>query len=260
MYKDSRPVQAQQLTASTPAMWAQTFARSTGMNSWRTLRLRLTREWALIRRNVPPGSAVLDAGCGFGEWVSFLKDRDYRAEGLDFSPELIARLRTTYPHLTWNTGDITSMPYQDRVFDAVISWGVIEHNEAGPARALSEFRRVLKPNGVIIVTVPVDSPAQRRAADYLYHQGDDPQAFFQYFMTADELSSHVVAAGFDVIEQEILPNAVLQLVSPPLAARLKGLPFRLVNLAVSTCLSWMPRYCVMRYCVARKPARSDDGV
>jgi ubiquinone/menaquinone biosynthesis C-methylase UbiE len=253
MYRDTRPVQAQQTTASTPEMWAETFARSTRMNAWRTLRLRRSREWALIRRSIPSGSAVLDAGCGFGEWVCFLSDRGYRPEGLDYSPELTARLRATYPHLKWNTGDITRMPYPDRRFDAVISWGVIEHDEAGPAQALSEFWRVLRPGGVIIVTVPVDTPVQRRAAAYLYHQGDARQVFFQYFMTADELSSRVAAAGFEVIEQDVLPTAVLQLVSPALAARLKGWPFRLLNLIVSTCLSWMPRYCVMRYCVARKP-------
>jgi ubiquinone/menaquinone biosynthesis C-methylase UbiE len=248
------------MTASTPEMWAETFARSTRMNAWRTLRLRRSREWALIRRSIPHGSAVLDAGCGFGEWVCFLNDRGYRAEGLDYSPELTARLRDTYPHLTWSTGDITRMPYPDRAFDAVISWGVIEHDEAGPAQALNEFWRVLRPGGVIIVTVPVDSPVQRRASAYLYRRTDARQVFFQYFMTADELASHVVTAGFEVIEQDVLPTAVLQLVSPPLAARLKGLPFRLVNLVVTMWFSRLPKYCVMRYCVARKLDRREDAV
>jgi len=235
-------------------MWARMFAASGRINRWQTHRFRRTREWALIRRTVRPGAAILDAGCGFGEWVCFLAERGYHAEGLDFSSELITRLRATYPLLTWQHGDVTSMPYEAGTFDAVISWGVIEHDENGPGQALREFRRVLKPRGVAIVTVPIDSPAQRRAADYLYHRGAAPQAFFQYFMTAEELSSHVVAAGFEVIDQGVLPNAVLQLLSPRLAARLHGVSFRLVNLVVSTCLSWMPRYCVMRYCVARNPS------
>ena len=81
-----------------------------------------------------------------------------------------------------------------------------------------------------------------------------------HFMTVEELSSHVAAAGFGLVDQGVLPNAVLQLVSPRLAARLKGLPFRLVNLFVTTFLSWVPRYCVMRYCVARKPFPADRGV
>ncbi len=260
MYRDSRPTQSDTVTASTPEMWAQTFASSTRMNPWRSLRFRRTKEWALIRRHVPAGAAVLDAGCGFGEWVCFLGQQGYRAEGLDFSSDLISRLRATYPQLTWQNGDVRHMPYADDAFDAVISWGVIEHDEDGPAEALREFLRVLKPGGVVIVTVPLDSAAQRRAADYLYHSLAVPQVFFQYFMTAEELSSHVTGAGFRLVDQGLLPNAVLQLVSPRLAARLKGLSFRLVNLWVSTFLSWMPRYCVMRYCVATKPRLADKAV
>ena len=260
MYKDTRPVQPEELTASTPAMWAETFAQSTRMNPWRAFRLRRTKEWALIRRHVRAGGAVLDAGCGFGEWVWFLDAHGYHGEGVDYSSELISRLRQTCPQLSWKVGNINRLPYDNDRFDAVISWGVIEHDEAGPAQSLSEFRRVLRPDGVIIVTVPRDSQVQRRAAWYLYHRGNTTQAFFQYLMTADELSSHVVAAGFDVLEQGVLPTAVLQLVSPRLAARLRGLPFRLANLAVSTSLSWIPRYCVMRYCVARKRSTSPDVV
>ena len=203
---------------------------------------------------------MLDAGCGFGEWVCFLSQRGYHAEGLDFSRELISRLRASYPDLTWQNGDVRRMPYADAAFDAVISWGVVEHDEAGPDAALREFWRVLKPGGVAIVSVPLDSPAQRRAADYLYHGPAVAQTFFQYFMTAEELSSHLVVAGFSVVEQGVLPNAVLQLVSPQLAARLKGWPFRLVNLFVSTFLSWIPRYCVMRYCVATKPCLAGKAV
>jgi SAM-dependent methyltransferase len=258
MYKDSRPVQTDPSTASTPAMWAQTFAASTRMTAWRRLRFSRTKEWTLIRRFVRPDAAVLDAGCGFGDWVCYLSERGYRAEGLDYSTELVARLKETYPHLRWEDGDIRAMPYPDAAFDAVISWGVIEHDEAGPARALREFGRILRPGGVVIVTVPVDSAAQRRAADYLYHRTAAPQAFFQYFMTAPDLASQVTSAGFDVIEQGVLPKAVLQLVSPAVAARLTGVPFRVVNLMVSACLSWLPRYCVMRYCVARKNGLAGD--
>jgi ubiquinone/menaquinone biosynthesis C-methylase UbiE len=252
VYKDSRSIVSSADTASTPEMWALMFAKATRMNAWRTFRFGLTKEWALIRRHVPPGAAVLDAGCGFGEWVSFLSTKGYRAEGLDFSKELVSRLVETYPALKWTHGDVKSLPYADASFDAVVSWGVIEHDEAGPARALSEFRRVLKAGGVAILTVPVDSPAQRRAAAYLYHRTTERQVFFQYFMTAEELGEQSRTVGFEIVETGVLPNAVLQLVSPRLAARLTGLSFRLANFAVSTLLSRVHRYCVMRYCVVRK--------
>jgi len=85
----------------------------------------------------------------------------YRAEGLDYSSELITRLRNTYPNRTWSEARTQSMPYADATFDAIVSWGVIEHDPNGPHQALSEFRRVLNPHGRIIVTVPVDTPRMR---------------------------------------------------------------------------------------------------
>jgi ubiquinone/menaquinone biosynthesis C-methylase UbiE len=253
MYKDTRPATSNAETASTPELWALTFAKATRMNAWRTFRHTITREWALIRRHIPLGARVLDAGCGFGEWVSFLHTKGYRAEGLDFSKELVTRLTDTYSHLKWTHGDVTRLPYEDESFDALISWGVIEHDETGPARALAEFGRVLKPGGVAIVTVPTDSIVQRRSANYLYHRTAERQVFFQYFMTADDLASHVRGAGLEVVDAGILPNAVLQLVSPLLAARLHGLSFRAANLVASSLFSRLDRYCVMRYSVARKP-------
>lgn len=209
----------------------------------------------MIRRYVAAGAAVLDAGCGFGEWVSFLAAKGYRAEGLDYSEALVARARSLYPGLPWHVGDIRRMPHRDGSLGAVISWGVIEHDEAGPGETLREFWRVLQPGGVVIVTVPLDSAVQRHSADYLYHR-DGRQVFFQYFMTEMDLAAHVRDAGFEIVDQGILPNAIVELVSPRLSARLRGVARRGANFLVSTLLSWLPRYCVMRYCVAIKPSHA----
>jgi SAM-dependent methyltransferase len=234
-------------------MWGHNFAASTRMNPWREFRLGLTKEWALIRKHVPQGGTLLDAGCGFGEWVSFLNSRGYRAEGLDYSEDLVRRLRASYPQLTWTSGDIRHMPYPDAAFDAVISWGVIEHDEAGPLGALREFDRVLAPGGITIVTVPTDSRENRRAAEHQFPRTLPGHTFFQYFMSEGELAATVGDAGLEVVESGILPSASLHLLAPGLATRLNGLPFRLVDTVVHGSLSWLSRYCVMRYCVASKP-------
>ncbi len=208
----------------------------------------------MIRAYLQPGARVLDAGCGFGEWVTFLIGRGMAAEGVDYSSDLIRRLEATYPKMHWTHSEIQSMPYADGIFDGVVSWGVVEHDEAGPARALREMFRILKHKGVAIITVPVDSPKQRRAAELLYRPAGTPQAFFQYFMTPEELAEELRSEGFEILETGTLPSAVLQLVSPVLSARLHGIAFRLANLLATSLFSWMQRYRVMTYCVGRKPA------
>lgn len=257
MYRDTRPADFGVATASTPESWAANFAEAGRMGRWKSFRFSRTKEWRLIKRYVPRRGRVLDAGCGQGEWVAFLQSRGYRAEGIDFSPELVKRLVATYPDTRWMEGDIRRMSAPAGSFDAVISWGVIEHDEAGPLAALREFRRVLRPDGVIIVTVPVDSAAQRRSAELMYRPPGKPQSFFQYFMSDDDLSRQVEEAGFTVLESGTLPGTVLNLVAPRLANRLQGRAYQGANFLAFLLLSRMERYRVMRYCIGRsteKPA------
>jgi SAM-dependent methyltransferase len=255
VYKDYLPVDNELIsTANTPALWAAAFAASKRFGTSARLQLSMTAEWSLIRRHIGKGAAILDAGCGFGSWVEFLREKGYAAEGLDSSPALVERLRASYPDTQWMEGDIRRMPYPDSRFDAVISWGVIEHDEAGPYAALREVFRVLKAGGVAIVTVPLDTPAQRRSSAILHRRPGGAHAFFQYLMTIDELKTELQRGGFEVIGAAPLRGTALQIVAPRLSARLRGLPFRAVNLLASKLFGRVPRFSVMTYCVARKPA------
>lgn len=252
MYKDYRAVEKPATTASTPEAWAENFAGATPLNARKERKLRATKEFELIQREIPAGGRILDAGAGAGDWVAFLNRAGYRAEGCDYSPALIERLRRTYPDITWTQTDIRSMPFDDDTFDGIVSWGVIEHDEDGPAAALKEFRRVLKRGGKIIVTVPRDSKEHRHASTYLYTKEGAPTAFFQYLMSDEELVEHVRSAGFDIVGNGMLPGAALPLVSPRITKLAPGPVYQVLNAAVAALLSNVARYCVMTYCVARK--------
>jgi SAM-dependent methyltransferase len=253
MYRYQLPVSSAATSASTPEAWAQEFAAATKSNMWKRLRLRLSREARLIARYIPRGQRVLDAGCGFGDWVIFLRRQGYDAQGCDYSPELVRRLRQTYPDVTWDQADIRSLPFADGSLDAIVSWGVIEHDEAGPAAALNEFRRVLRAGGVAVVTVPVDSPAAREAEQVFYR--DDKGhglAFFQYLMSEEELRAEAETAGYEVIESGSLPQAHINYVAPRLARRLRGFVHGAANVMSLLLLSGSRRYRVMQYAVLRK--------
>jgi SAM-dependent methyltransferase len=254
MHRFEMPVQSGAATASTPERWAKNFAASTKTNAWKRLRLALSREARLIRRAIPAGSTILDAGCGFGEWVTYLRAIGYDAKGCDYSPELVRRLREAYPGVEWTQADIRALPYANGSFDAVISWGVIEHDEAGPAAALQEFRRVLRPGGAAIVTVPIDTAQARRSGEVLHRVAGSEHAFFQYLMSEEELGQEGRKAGFEVLETGSLPQAHLNHVAPRLAGRLPGFAYRAANFAAVLLLSWMKRYRVMIFAVLRNPS------
>lgn len=253
MYRYERPVNAGETTASTPEAWARNFAASTRMNWRKRWRLRVTLEARLIRRYIRRGATILDAGCGFGEWVTYLGSIGYHAIGCDYSPELIRRLGETYPAAEWIRSDIRSLPQGNGAVDAIVSWGVIEHDEAGPAAALREFRRVLRSGGIAIVTVPIDSRWARQAAAVRDRVSGREHAFFQYLMSEEELRREGAAAGFEILESGTLPAAHLNHVAPRLSLRLRGIAYRAADFAAYLFLSWMKRYRVMLYVVMQKP-------
>jgi SAM-dependent methyltransferase len=239
---------AEGTTASTPEAWAANFANSARLTKWRETRLASWREARLVRRHVPRGARVLDAGCGFGEWVTLLRNRGYAAEGLDYSGELIERLRAEYPDALWHQGDIRKIDPAIGAFDAVISWGVIEHDPEGPGAALHEFSRILRPGGVAILTVPRDTELMRASSEAQFPRTSGAK-FFQFLMTEDELAAHVREAGLTVVDTGTTRLPSLALVFPRLqASRLFGAGAMLFAFAAK----WTRRYDGMIYCVARK--------
>jgi SAM-dependent methyltransferase len=103
---------------------------------------------------IPKGGRVIDGGCGFAKWVIYLKNLGYDIVGIDNNEIAIARLKKYDSSLQVELGDILNIHYPDSSFDAYISMGVVEHFEGGPLPALKEAHRVVKPGGLIFVSVP----------------------------------------------------------------------------------------------------------
>jgi len=109
------------------------------------------------------GGKVLDIGCGPGVMVEYLTGKGFEVFGADISKEMVSRAKERYSYLKnchFSVGKAEDLNFPDSYFDVVICMGVIEYIADGEA-AISEMARVLKPEGVLIVTLPNKSSPYR---------------------------------------------------------------------------------------------------
>ena len=101
-----------------------------------------------------PGLELLDVGSGPGTITVDLARRvaPGRAVGLDRATEVIAQARTHARtrgvSVDWQVGDVYALPFADASFDVVHAHQVLQHLSE-PVKALTEMRRVLRPDGVL---------------------------------------------------------------------------------------------------------------
>ena len=95
---------------------------------------------------------MLDLGCAFGYGTARLA-RYYDTDGLDASPDYIRRARRGRSNARFTLGHAENLPYPDAHFDAVVLLDVLEH-VADERAVVAEIARVLRPGGLLIVSVP----------------------------------------------------------------------------------------------------------
>lgn len=120
----------------------------------------LERRARLVRPLLPKGAKhLVDFGCGNGaQTLRFLHDFE-TITGVDVVPEVLAAFHTECRHLGVTgrvTGILTAggeIPLADGCGDVVTSFTVLEH-VTDERVALSEMRRILRPDGLLVITVP----------------------------------------------------------------------------------------------------------
>src|SRR5271165_293769 len=98
---------------------------------------------------------VLDAGCGTGGLLAFLRRHrpDLALAGVEWA-EQAGRRAAVKSGAAIARGSVNALPFADGCFDAVLAADVLCHGAVDPPLALGEFRRVLRPGGRLVVNMP----------------------------------------------------------------------------------------------------------
>ncbi|MBI4516437.1 MAG: class I SAM-dependent methyltransferase [Deltaproteobacteria bacterium] len=126
----------------------------------------------VLLKFLPRHGIVIEAGCGLGRYVFYLRGLGLRVIGCDRQAAALGAARQwalrARPECAsaFSAADVCGLPLRDQSVAAYVSLGVVEHFPEGPDAALREAYRCLQPGGVAIVEVP-----NALAFDALVHRG-----------------------------------------------------------------------------------------
>lgn len=101
------------------------------------------------------GETVLDAGCGTGRLIPFLYTnvgKNGYVYGIDFSQEMLRIAKQKYhnENISFIKADIAQIPLSSESIDRIICFCTFPHID-NKTLALSEFHRLLKPSGILVI-------------------------------------------------------------------------------------------------------------
>lgn len=117
----------------------------------------LSGEARLLDALVPPGSRVLDAGCGTGRVGAVLHERGHTVVGVDADPVLIQAAREDHPGPSWHVADLTELDlaalgHPGPVQGIVVAGNVMVYVAPGTERAvLARLAAHLEAGGVTVL-------------------------------------------------------------------------------------------------------------
>ncbi len=165
-----------------------------------------------------PHPFILDLGCGTGEGTSRIYAEGMTVIAADLSTEMVRTAIRRFPVLQGCVADAAGLPFESERFDIVQSLGVLEY--IGPyERAVRELRRVLKPGGTLVISVPnrhslfrrlrrlerfMTAPLRRLCAR---RKGDTGWEVQQW--SPAEVVSLLQASGFNVVDVQFMTYGLL---------------------------------------------------
>ncbi len=118
-------------------------------------RWNIWAEFSVFRDYIKNGDKVLDIGCGNGRLLGLLKGIEVEYIGIDNSEKLIETAREKHPQEKFLVASALKLPFPENSFGKIFLIAVLHNipSEEFRLKILEEIKRVLKPGGVLILTV-----------------------------------------------------------------------------------------------------------
>jgi SAM-dependent methyltransferase len=158
------------------------------------------RRRALLLAAVRPGERVLDLGCGAGRFVVALRDAGADPVGVEIAEAALERARRNAPGADLRlVAPDGSLPLEHGSVDLVWCSEVLEH-VGDTAHLLLEVRRVVRPGGRLLVTVPFHGRLQGALIALTRFEAHfDPLGEHLRFYTRRSLAATLRHTGFDSV-------------------------------------------------------------
>jgi SAM-dependent methyltransferase len=155
---------------------------------WFVVRRKLLRS-ILISLKVPKNSLALEVGCGTGANLSTLGSTGLYGIGLDRSTYALTLVKNK-EDLPLLAGDLNNLPFKTKSVGLIIAMDILEHLD-DDTRGINESYRVLKENGLLILTVP--------AFKFLWGIQDRVTGHKRRY-TRKQIVNRLKGMGFDIIK------------------------------------------------------------
>lgn len=171
-----------------------------GLDQFHVMGLKATEQLAQSA-GIESGAIVLDAGSGLGGPSRYLASTyGCHVIGVDLSPsfvtvaELLAKRTGLHALVSYQTGDLLTLPFPDSSFDVVWTQHVVM-NIPDRERVYGEFRRVLKPGGKLAF---YDVLATDAKPELHFPVPWSESSETSFLLSQDETNSVLATAGFSV--------------------------------------------------------------
>jgi 2-polyprenyl-3-methyl-5-hydroxy-6-metoxy-1,4-benzoquinol methylase len=142
------------------------------------------------------GGRILDIGCGSGLFLRALDGSHWDCHGVEPGPAAAEAARRALGRDRVHAGSLLDAAYKTATFDLVTLWSALEHTN-DPGGQLQEARRILKPEGTLIVQVPNAGSYQCALFGGHWFALDAPR--HRYHFTEATLRRVLNATGFEPV-------------------------------------------------------------